>query len=157
MRIHRPPQKSRPQTRHKTDHGWNVWESMVATWPQELQNGDAMILLQDAGKRHPELPNVPLVIDYAKTDIAKKLVQGVINNFGATARPYVATPGTPKERIAILRKAFIETMRDPEFAAELKKAKLNLNPLDGATLENNIKELLALDNALIPKLTEILK
>ena len=56
-----------------------------------------------------------------------------------------------------MRKAFIETMRDPEFAAELKKAKLDLNPLDGATLENNIKELLALDNALIPKLTEILK
>ena len=54
------------------------------------------ILLQAAGKRHPELPNVPLVIDYAKTDIAKKLVQGVINNFGATARPYVATLGTPK-------------------------------------------------------------
>ena len=69
---------------------------MVATWPQELQNGDAVILLQAAGKRHPELPNVPLVIDYAKTDIAKKLVQGVINNFGATARPHVATPGTPK-------------------------------------------------------------
>jgi tripartite-type tricarboxylate transporter receptor subunit TctC len=135
----------------------NAWESMVATWPQELQNGDAVILLQAAGKRHPELPNVPLVMDYAKTDIAKKLVQGVINNFGATARPYVVTPGTPKERIAILRKAFIDTMRDPEFAAELKKAKLDLNPLDGATLENNIKELFALDNALIPKLTEILK
>jgi tripartite-type tricarboxylate transporter receptor subunit TctC len=130
---------------------------MVATWPQELQNGDAAILLQAAGKRLPELPNVPLVIDYAKTDIAKKLFQGVINNFGATALPYVATPGTPKERIAILRKAFIDTMRDPEFAAELKKAKLDLNPLDGATLENNIKELFALDNALIPKLTEILK
>ena len=135
----------------------NAWESMVATWPQELQNGDAVILLQAAGKRHPELPNVPLVMDYAKTDIAKKLVQGVINNFGATARPYVVTPGTSKERIAILRKAFIDTMRDPEFAAELKKAKLDLNPLDGATLENNIKELFALDNALIPKLTEILK
>ena len=135
----------------------NAWESMVATWPQELQNGDAVILLQAAGKRHPELPNVPLVIDYAKTDIAKKLVQGVINNFGATARPYVVAPATPKERIAILRKAFIDTMRDPEFAAELKKAKLDLNPLDGATLENNIKELFALDNALIPKLAEILK
>jgi tripartite-type tricarboxylate transporter receptor subunit TctC len=135
----------------------NAWESMVATWPQELQNGDAVILLQAAGKRHPELPNIPLVMDYAKTDMAKKLVQGVINNFGATARPYVVTPGTPKARVEMLRKAFIETMRDPEFGAELRKAKLDLNPLDGATLENNIKELFALDRALIPKLTEILK
>jgi tripartite-type tricarboxylate transporter receptor subunit TctC len=135
----------------------NAWESMVATWPQELQSGDAVILLQAAGKRHPELPNVPLVMDYAKTELAKKLVQGVINNFGATARPYVVTPGTPKARVAELRKAFMDTMRDAEFGTELKRAKLDLNPLDGATLENNIKDLFALDKALIPKLTEILK
>ena len=89
--------------------------------------------------------------------MANKLVRGVINNFGATARPYVATPGTPKGRVEVLRKAFMDTMKDPEFSAELKKAKLDLNPLDGATLESNIKELFALDKALIPKLTEILK
>ena len=135
----------------------NAWESMVSTWPQELQNGDAVVLLQAAGKRHPDLANVPLVIDYAKTDMAKKLVRGVINNFGATARPYVVTPGTPKARVEILRKAFMDTMKDPEFAAELKKAKLDLNPLDGATLERNIQELFALDQSLIPKLSEILK
>jgi tripartite-type tricarboxylate transporter receptor subunit TctC len=122
-----------------------------------LQNGDAVILLQAAGKRHADLPNVPLVIEYAKSDMAKKLVQGVINNFGATARPYVVTPGTPKVRVEILRRAFMETMKDQEFAAELKKAKLDLNPLDGATLERNVRELFALDKTLIPKLTEILK
>jgi len=135
----------------------NAWESMVSTWPQETQNGDAVVLLQAAGKRHADLPNVPLVIDFAKSDMAKKLVQGVINNFGATARPYVVTPGTPKARVEILRKAFMDTMRDPEFGAELKRAKLDLNPLDGATLDRNIRELFALDKALIPKLTEILK
>lgn len=135
----------------------NAWESMVSTWPQELQNGEAVVLLQAAGKRHPDLANVPLVIDYAKTDLAKKLVRGVINNFGATARPYVVTPGTPKARIEILRRAFMDTMKDPEFGAELKKAKLDLNPLDGATLERNIQELFALDQSLIPKLTDILK
>jgi tripartite-type tricarboxylate transporter receptor subunit TctC len=135
----------------------NAWESMVATWPQELQNGDAVVVLQAAGKRHPELPNVPLAMDYAKSDIGKKLVQAVINNFGATARPYVLPPGTPKDRVELLRKAFMATVADPEFAAELKKAKLDLNPLDGATLERNIKELFALDQALIPRLAEILK
>ena len=51
----------------------------------------------------------------------------------------------------------MDTMSDPEFGAELKRAKLDLNPLDGATLERNIHELFALDKALIPKLTEILK
>jgi tripartite-type tricarboxylate transporter receptor subunit TctC len=135
----------------------NAWESFVSTWPQELQSGDVVVLLQASGKRHPDLPNVPLVIDYAKTDVGRKLVQAVINNFGATARPYVLPPGTPKDRVELLRKAFAETMKDPEFAAELKKAKLDLNPLDGATLERNIRELFALDPTLIPKLAEILK
>jgi tripartite-type tricarboxylate transporter receptor subunit TctC len=135
----------------------NAWESMVATWPQELQSGDAVVVLQAAGKRHPELSNIPLAMDYAKSDIGTKLVQAVINNFGATARPYVLPPGTPKDRVELLRKAFMATMADPEFAAELKKAKLDLNPLDGATLERNIKELFALDQTLIPKLAEILK
>jgi tripartite-type tricarboxylate transporter receptor subunit TctC len=135
----------------------NAWESMVATWPQEVQNGEAVILLQAAGKRHPDLPKVPLVMDYAKTEIGKQIVQSVINNFGATSRPYILPPGTPKNRVELLRKAFMDTMRDPEFAAELKKAKLDLNPLDGATLDRNIKALFALDQALIPKLAEVLK
>jgi len=135
----------------------NAWESFVATWPQELQNGDIVVLAQASGKSHPDLTRIPLVINYAKTDIGRKLVQGIINNFGATARPYVVTPGTPKQRVEILRKAFMDTMRDPEFAAEIKKAKLDLNPLDGAALESNVKEYFNLDPALIPKLAEILK
>jgi tripartite-type tricarboxylate transporter receptor subunit TctC len=135
----------------------NAWESFVATWPQELQNGDIVVLAQASGKRHADLPGIPLVIDYAKTDFGRKLVEGVINNFGATARPYVITPGTPKDRVEILRKAFMDTMKDPEFAGELKKAKLDLNPLDGAALERNVREIFNLDTALIPKLAEILK
>jgi tripartite-type tricarboxylate transporter receptor subunit TctC len=135
----------------------NAWESFVATWPQELQNGDVVLLLQASGKRHSDLPNVPLIIDYTKTAVGRKLVQAVINNFGATARPYVLPPGTPKDRVDLLRKAFMDTMKDAEFAAELKKAKLDLNPLDGATLERNVRELFALDPTLIPTLAEILK
>jgi len=135
----------------------NAWESFVATWPQELQNGDLVVLAQASGKSHAKLTHIPLVIDYAKTEVGRKLVQGVINNFGATARPYVVTPGTPKDRVEILRKAFMDTMKDPEFAAELEKAKLDLNPLDGASLARNVKEVFDLDPALIPKLAEILK
>lgn len=135
----------------------NAWESFKATWPTEMEAGDVVILLQAAGRGHPELPKVPLVIDYAKTEVARKLVQAAINNYGATARPYVLTPGTPKDRVEILRNAFMETTKDPEFVAELKKAKLDLNPLDGATLERNVKEIFSLDQALVPKLAEILK
>lgn len=135
----------------------NAWESFKGTWPKEMEAGDVVIILQAAGRAHRELPKVPLVIDYAQTEVARKLVEAGINNYGATARPYVLTPGTPKDRVEILRNAFMKTMRDPEFAADLKKAKLDLNPLDGAMLERNVKEIFSLDPGLVPKLAEILK
>jgi hypothetical protein len=56
-----------------------------------------------------------------------------------------------------LRKAFMDTMKDPEFLADAKKAKLDINPLDGAELESNVKEVFNLDPKLIPRAKEILK
>ena len=59
---------------------------------------------------------------------------------GPSTRPYLLPPRTPKERVQILRKAYADTMKDPEFLADAKRAKLDLNPDDGAALERNIKE-----------------
>jgi tripartite-type tricarboxylate transporter receptor subunit TctC len=72
-------------------------------------------------------------------------------------RPYALPPKTPKDRVMILRKAFMDTMKDPDFLAEAKKANLDINPEDGATLENNVREILKLEPALVARLKEILK
>jgi tripartite-type tricarboxylate transporter receptor subunit TctC len=69
----------------------------------------------------------------------------------------VLPPGTPKDRLELLRKGFTETMKDPEFLAEAKKANLDINPLDGSELEHAVKEIFNLDPALLPKAKEILK
>ena len=135
----------------------NAWESLRATWPNELKSGDLMILLQNISKPHPDLPNVPLAIHYAKTDEAKKLINALVHSVGPTARPYVLPPATPKDRVQILRRAFLDTMKDPDFLADANKAKLDINPLDGAELEKNVKEVFTLDPKLIPRAKEILK
>ena len=57
----------------------------------------------------------------------------------------------------ILRKAFMDTMKDSEFLADATKAKLDINPLDGVDLEHNVREVFNLDAALIPRAKEILK
>ena len=57
----------------------------------------------------------------------------------------------------ILRKAFMAVMKDPEFLADAKKAKFDINPLDGAELERDVREVFKLDTKLIPKAKEILK
>ncbi len=135
----------------------NAWESFRATWRKELDAGDINIVVQNIPKPHPELSKVSLAIDFAKTEEARKLIRALVHTVGPTARPYMLSPGTPKDRVEILRKAFMDTMKDPEFLAEAKKAKLDINPLGGAELERNVKEVFNLDPPLVPKVKEILK
>jgi tripartite-type tricarboxylate transporter receptor subunit TctC len=135
----------------------NAWESFKSTWRKQVDSGDVVMVLQGTLKAHPELPNIPVAFDLLKTDETRKLLQVVVKVHGPSTRPYFLPPGTPKERIQILRKAYVETMKDPEFVAEAKKAKLDLNPDDGAGLERNVKEIFDLAPSLAAKLKEILK
>jgi tripartite-type tricarboxylate transporter receptor subunit TctC len=135
----------------------NAWESFKSTWRKELDDNEVTLILQAIPMRHREVPNVPLAIEYAKTDEAKRMIRSVIHTIAPTVRPYVLPPGTPKDRVETLRGAFMSTMKDQEFLADAAKAKLDINPLDGATLETNVKEVFKLDSALIPRLREILK
>jgi tripartite-type tricarboxylate transporter receptor subunit TctC len=135
----------------------NAWESLKATWRKELESGDATIVLQTTAKPHPDLSNVPLAIGFARTDEARKLIQVGIHTVPFTARPFVLPPGTPKDRVQILRRAFMATMQDPEFLAEAQKAKVDINPLDGAELERYVRDIFNLEPALVAKLKEILR
>jgi tripartite-type tricarboxylate transporter receptor subunit TctC len=135
----------------------NSWESTKSTWKKEVGGGDLIVVLQAGDKPHPELPKVPLAIGFAKTDEAKKLIQTVTRVHGPSVRPYVLPPGTPKDRVQILRKAFMDTMKDPAFLAEAKKANLDINPDVGAELESKFRDIFRLDQSLIAKLKEFLK
>jgi tripartite-type tricarboxylate transporter receptor subunit TctC len=135
----------------------NSWESTKSTWRKEIESGDIQIVLQATLKPHPEFPKLPMALNLAQSDEAKRLISTVARVHGATVRPYVLPPGTPKDRVQILRKAFMDSMKDPEFLAEAKKASLDINPDDGAALEQNVKEIFKLEPALIAKLKDILK
>ena len=135
----------------------NSWESFKATWRNELDKGEVVILLQASLKPHPELPNVPWAYELAKTADAKKMIQALAVVDGATNRPYVVPPGTPKDRVKILRKAFMDTMKDPEFLADTNKAKLDIEPLDGEEIERQVKAVFKLEPGLVKQLKEVLK
>lgn len=135
----------------------NAWESFKSTWRKQVESGEVVLVLQATVKGHPELPNIPVAFDLLKTEEARKLFQVVVRVHGPSTRPYFLPPGTPKERVQILRKAYMDTMKDPEFLADAKKAKLDLNPDDGVGLERNVKEIFDLEPSLVAKLKEILK
>jgi tripartite-type tricarboxylate transporter receptor subunit TctC len=135
----------------------NSWESTKSTWRKELETGELKLVLQATLKPHPEFPKLPMALNYAKTEEAKRLISTVARVHGPTVRPYVLPPSTPKDRVQTIRIAFMDTMTDPEFLAEAKKVNLDINADDGAALEQNVKEILKLDPALIAKLKEVLK
>ena len=116
-----------------------------------------MLLVQGNLKPHPELPNVPWAVDLAKTAEAKQMiltsarVNGVLNRF------YVLPPRTPKDRVVLLRNAFMDTLKDPEFLADAQRAKLDLDPIDGAGIEKEVRDLFALSPRMVTKMKEILK
>jgi tripartite-type tricarboxylate transporter receptor subunit TctC len=132
------------------------WDSMKVTWRAALNAGDVVPVLQLTAKGFPDLPGVPLAINLAKTEEARRLIQVGVQNANAFARPFVLPPGTPKERVQILRKAFQETLNDKAFLAEAEKTKLTIDPLTGDELTRMVAELFALDPALVAKLKAIL-
>jgi tripartite-type tricarboxylate transporter receptor subunit TctC len=100
---------------------------------------------------------VPLAIDFAKTDEAKKLLQVITQVHGASVRPFVLPPGTPKDRVQLLRKAFADSLKDPELVAEAAKAKLDIGPLNGDELAKSVAEIFKVDASIVARLKEILK
>jgi tripartite-type tricarboxylate transporter receptor subunit TctC len=133
------------------------WETIKLMWLKAIESGDVVIVLQLLPKPHPDLPQVPLAIDFAKTDEARKLIQAGIYDAETYSRPFTLPPGTPKERVETLRNAFVATMKDPEFLAEAKKSKLDIEPVSGEELYRTIGRLFKLEPALVGSLKEILK
>ncbi len=132
------------------------WESFKSTWRKSLETGDAFIAVQAVAKPHPELPKVPLAINYAKTAEAKKLIQVGAHDPGTLARPFVLPPGTPKDRVQVLRKAFMDTFTDPEFLAEAKKTNLDVGPLSGEEIAKTVENLFRLEAPIVERLKKIL-
>jgi tripartite-type tricarboxylate transporter receptor subunit TctC len=92
----------------------------------------------------------------AKSDEARQLIKVGIQNTAAFARPFALPPGTPKDRLLALRRAFQETLKDPAFLAESEKAKLTLDPATAEELDRMVAEAFALEPALVAKLKDIL-
>jgi hypothetical protein len=135
----------------------NAWESLKATWRNEVESGELVVVTQATIKAHSDLPKVPVAYTLAKNEADAKMIQLISRVNNSATRPYLLPPATPKEIVEILGRAFMETMRDADLLEEAQKAKLDINPDDGAGLERNVREIFKLDPPLVARLKEILK
>ena len=135
----------------------NSLESFKATWRNEMDKGEVVLIVQGNLKPHPDIPHVPWAPDLAKTEEARKMILTSARVGGILNRFYVLPPGTPTDRVLLLRKAFMDTLKDPEFLTDAGRAKLDLDPIDGLEIQKQVKELFSLEPALVKKMKEILK
>lgn len=133
-----------------------AWETLKIAWSEAIPAGDVNIVLQVTAKKLPNFPNVPLALDLAKTEEARQLLKAGAIDPAAIVRVYVTTPRTPKDRLEMLRKAFADTLTDPEFVAEARKAKLDINPLSGEEVKKTVDGLFKLPPAMVSKLAKTL-
>jgi tripartite-type tricarboxylate transporter receptor subunit TctC len=126
------------------------WSTIKSRYPNWVAEKKINLLLQAAPKRDPELPNVPLAADFARTPEQKQILDFVVTS-EVLARPYVAPPGIPADRKAVLRKAFDDTMKDPAFLADAKKTMIDINPVSGPEVDAIVASLYALPRDVVQK------
>jgi tripartite-type tricarboxylate transporter receptor subunit TctC len=131
------------------------WQATKVSWRSQMESGKIRVVLQATLKSHPDLKDIPLANQYAKTDEARTLLK-VADNVHVYQFPYSVAPGTPPERLQTLQQAFVRTLRDPELLAEAKKAHLEIDPIDGPTTAKTFASLYELSPSLVGKLKEIL-
>lgn len=118
------------------------WLSVITRSPQYIANKQLTPIVQDGLKRDPTMPNTPTFLELAKNDTQKGIFEVIA--IGSTfGRSFFFPQGVPAARLTELRKAFDATMKDPVFLADMKKAKMPVNPMTGAELDGLIKRILA--------------
>lgn len=133
------------------------WEGIKPTWRKMLESGEAAVVIQAVSTPHPDHPKVPLALNLIRSEEGRQVLTVAVHHVGgALNRPYSLPPGTPKDRVRILREAFQATMQDPAFLAEAEKSRLDINPVSGEEIEKIVAEIQKLSPTVIARIKEII-
>jgi tripartite-type tricarboxylate transporter receptor subunit TctC len=133
--------------------GWS-WSSVVATHKSWIDLKQVNVLVQLSLGKHPDLPNVPLVTDLARTEEEKQIFKLVFAR-QPMGRPFLAPPGVPADRVEALRAAFTATLKDKDFLAEADKMKLEINPVAGDAVQRIVEEVYRTPKSVAGKVAEM--
>jgi tripartite-type tricarboxylate transporter receptor subunit TctC len=118
----------------------NNFNSLKAENPDWLKTGKITLITQVGLERDPEYPDLPLLTDLARSDEDRQALK-LFSTDVVIGRPFVTSPGVPAERVALLRKAFDETMMDPTYLDDSRKAALDVTPVAGAKIQAVVADL----------------
>ena len=117
------------------------WSALTSTRPTWWPQKQVKLLVQTGIEKEPALPDVPSLLDLAKTTDDKTLVRAAAGPLAA-GRPYLAPPGVPADRIEALQKAMMDTFKDPDFLADAEKRHLDVkSPRSGQQLHALLQQI----------------
>ncbi len=133
------------------------WSSLKAQRPDWLTSGFIRVIVQEHDKGHPDISKmgVPLAVDFARTPENRRVME-LIYSSETFGRPYMLSPGVPADRVAALRKAFMETMRDQELLVEAQRIGLVIDPISGEELQALAEKLFATPVAIVEQAKQAL-
>jgi len=131
-----------------------AWAAVKVAKPDWLRDKTVNIIVQFALKRHPELPDIPTAVELARND-EERAVLSAIMNASEVGTAFFTTPGIPPERLAVLRRAFDDTMKDPDFLAEAGRLRLGVSPLPGEELQKLVAQVSNLSPALLERVRAV--
>jgi tripartite-type tricarboxylate transporter receptor subunit TctC len=130
------------------------WSTLKSSSPEWVRGKFLNLLAQTGSQRQADLPDVPLVSELVSSDEDKKAVD-LLSFQQEMGRPFLMPPETPKEVVAIIRRAFDETLKDPAFLAEADKAALEVDPMTGEVMEKILKKTFAMPKELLQRAAEL--
>jgi tripartite-type tricarboxylate transporter receptor subunit TctC len=144
------------ERREVDGRGSDSWASLKSNNPGWIKDKKVNILFQVGSHREKDLPDPPLLTELAQNDEQKQVLE-VVSGDAAVGRPILTAPDVPAERVAALRKAFDDTMRDPAFQAAAEKAGLHFNPVGGEELQRIVVRIVSPSPAIIEKVKDAIR
>jgi tripartite-type tricarboxylate transporter receptor subunit TctC len=132
-----------------------AWSEIKTRHADYLQGKKINLLLQNALRKAPDLPDVPLAIDFIKDDTDRKVAE-VYFGLKGVARPILAGPGVPADRLEALRAAFMMLRDDADFKADAEKSGIEVDPTPAAKISDFVKLAASASPEVVRRLTEIL-
>jgi hypothetical protein len=128
-----------------------VWSGLKAAWPQWIGDKKINVLVQIGLAKEPDLPDVPLLVDLARTP-AELAIFHFVSSDSAMGFPVIAPPGVPPDRVVALREAFAATLTDPVFLADARKRGLPIHLVSGEDVQQIVATLIAIPKEVIATL-----
>jgi tripartite-type tricarboxylate transporter receptor subunit TctC len=133
-----------------------TWASYNATRPDWIEGKKLNYIFQVGLRKEPELQNVPLLLDLAKTD-EERVIFRIISSVAAFGRPVATTPEVPRERVAALRSAFDATLKDPAFIEESSKIKAEIGAMSGAEVNEVVASIVGAPKPMLDRLKKAME